>query len=164
MGNFRPFLWTNGKMLDLTTLVPANSLLQLLNASSINDRGEISGFGLTGNGEVHAYLLTPAKPSSSGASGPTGTAAIVTPVNLTTSDSSLVLDGSGSTSAAGVLQYLYTVVPGGKQAAILQIATDPKATIDFVDGPGSYLIQLTVTDASGNSAKSPIVMLNYQPS
>jgi hypothetical protein len=164
MGNFRPFLWTNGKMLDLMTLVPANSPLQLLNASSINDRGEITGFGLTSNGEVHAYLLTPAGPSPSATTGPTGTTAIVTPLNLTTSDSSVMLDGSGSTSAVGALQYLYTVVQGGKQAAILQIATDPKATIDFVEGPGLYLIQLTVTDASGNAAKSPVVMLNYQPS
>jgi hypothetical protein len=136
----------------------------LLNASSINDRGEITGFGLTSNGEVHAYLLTPAGPSPSATTGPTGTTAIVTPLNLTTSDSSVMLDGSGSTSAAGALQYLYTVVQGGKQAAILQIATDPKATIDFVEGPGLYLIQLTVTDASGNAAKSPVVMLNYQPS
>jgi hypothetical protein len=66
-----------------------------------------------------------------------------------------VLDGSGSTSAAGTLQYLYMVVPGGKQAAILQTPTDPKATIDFVDGPGLYLIQLTVTDASGIARKAP---------
>lgn len=97
-------------------------------------------------------------------SGPTGTAPIVTPPNLTTSDSTVVLDGSGSTSAAGALQYLYMEVPGGKEAAILQSATDPRATIDFVEGPGLYLIQLTVTDASGNSAKTPVITLNYQSS
>jgi hypothetical protein len=62
------------------------------------------------------------------------------------------------------LQYLYAVVPGGQQAAILQSATDPKATVEFVSGAGLYLIQLTVTDASGNSAKSPVITLNYQPS
>jgi len=164
MGNFRPFLWTKGKMLDLTTLVPANSALQLLNANSINDRGEISGFGLTNNGEVHAYLLTPAKTSSSGTSGPTGTTAIVTPLNLTTSDSSVVLDGSGSTSGSGNLSYLFTVLPGGNVPALLQTSTSPMATIDFVNGPGLYLLQLIVTDAIGNSAKSQVIMLNYQPS
>jgi hypothetical protein len=37
----------------------------LLPASSINDSGEISGLGVTSNGEVHAYLLTPARTSSS---------------------------------------------------------------------------------------------------
>jgi len=51
-------------------------------------------------------------------------------------------------------------VAGGKQSAILQTPNNPKATIDFVKGPGLYLIQLTVTDASGVSAKSPVVMLN----
>lgn len=158
MGNPRPFLWANGKMLDLTTLVPANSPLQLLTASSINDRGEITGFGVTSNGEVHGLLSTPSNPLSS----PT-TTAVVTPLNLTTSDSSIVLDGSGSTSASGTLPYLYALVPGGKQAAILQSASDPKATIEFVEGSGLYLIQLTVTDASGNTANSPVIMLNYQP-
>ena len=60
------------------------------------------------------------------------------------------------------MQYLYQVVPGGKQAAILQSATDPKATVEFVNGAGLYLIQLTVTDGAGQSAKSPVVMLNFQ--
>jgi len=93
----------------------------------------------------------------------TGTNAVVTPLNLTTSASSVVLDGSGSTSASGNLRYQFTVVPGGKQPALLQTPSDPKATVDFVNGPGLYLVQLIVTDASGNSAKSPVIMLTYQP-
>ncbi len=73
----------------------------------------------------------------------------MTPLTLTTSQASVVLDASGSTSASGKLQYLFEVVPGGKQPALLQSPTNPKATVDFVNGPGLYLVQLVVTDASG---------------
>ena len=57
-----------------------------------------------------------------------------------------VLDGSGSTRGSGTCQYLYTVIPGRG-----------KATVDFVNGPGLHLLQLIVTDASGNRAKSPVI-------
>jgi hypothetical protein len=88
----------------------------------------------------------------------------VTSLILTTSQSSVVLDASGSTSALGSLSYLFSVVPGGEVPALLQSPGDSKATVDFVNGPGLYLVQLTVTDASGSTATSPVIMLNYQPS
>jgi hypothetical protein len=61
------------------------------------------------------------------------------------------------------LKYLFMVVPGGLQPALLQTPGNPKATVDFVNGPGLYLVQLIVTDASGNTSKSAVIMLNYQP-
>ena len=45
------FLWKEGQIRDLNTLLPANSPLHLLTASSINDAGEIAGQGC-----VHAGL------------------------------------------------------------------------------------------------------------
>jgi probable HAF family extracellular repeat protein len=164
--NFKPraFLWENGTMTDLNALIPANSSLHLMLACGINSRGQIVGFGVTNAGVAHGYLLTPNSLTSGNGITPSGTIAVVTPLNLTTSASSVVLDGSGSTSASGGLSYLYRVVPGGNQAAILQTPNNPTATVDFVNGPGLYLVQLTVTDSSGNSSKSPVVMLNYQPS
>jgi hypothetical protein len=163
MGNPRAFLWENGVITDLNTLVPANSPLYLLTGFSSNSRGEIAGFGVTTDGEIHAYLASPnylsSAPAAAGA-----TVAVVTPMSLTTNLSSVVLDASASTSASGDLQYQFTVVSGGLQAALLQTPNDPKATVDFVKGPGLYLVQLTVTDAGGNSSKSSVVMLNYQPS
>lgn len=58
-GNPRAFIWRNGVMTDLNTLVPENSPLYLLFSSAINNRGEIAGFGVTEEGDVHAYLLQP---------------------------------------------------------------------------------------------------------
>ena len=59
------FLWENGgPSVDLNTLIPPGSALQLAGASWINDRGEITGRGVPpGCGDVdicgHAFLLIP---------------------------------------------------------------------------------------------------------
>jgi len=58
-GNLRGFLWQNGTMTDLNTLIPADSPLFLLFADIINSRGEIVGFGVNSTGEVHGFLATP---------------------------------------------------------------------------------------------------------
>jgi probable HAF family extracellular repeat protein len=59
-GEVRAFLWENGgPMIDLNTLVPANSSLHLDYALSINDRGEIAGYGFLPNGDQHPFLLIP---------------------------------------------------------------------------------------------------------
>ncbi len=87
-------------------------------------------------------------------------AAVVTPSSLTTTEKSITLDGSGSTGA-GALTYFYSVLPGGKVPAILQTPASPKAIVQFVNGPGTYLVQLKVTDSAGNSATSDPITLVY---
>jgi len=58
--NERAFIWQNGVMTDLNTLIPPDSPLYLLEADSINDRGQIIGFAFDLNsGEGHAFLATP---------------------------------------------------------------------------------------------------------
>jgi probable HAF family extracellular repeat protein len=57
-GSPRAFLWHNGEMRDLNTLVPKNSPLFLLTAFAINDVGEIAGFGTDSSGEIHGFLAT----------------------------------------------------------------------------------------------------------
>lgn len=52
-------LWSQkGGMNDLNNLIPSNSGWVLLLATSINNAGQITGYG-TINGENHAFLLTP---------------------------------------------------------------------------------------------------------
>jgi probable HAF family extracellular repeat protein len=41
----RAFLWENGSMIDLNANIPAGFSLRLTNAATINERGEIGGYG-----------------------------------------------------------------------------------------------------------------------
>lgn len=59
-GNPRAFLWHKGRMTDLNSLIRGGSSLVLLEASSINSRGDIAGYGfLPSTGEIHAFLARP---------------------------------------------------------------------------------------------------------
>ncbi len=58
--NGSAFVWRNGVMTDLNTLIPANSPLFLENATSNNDRGQIVGGAVVvATGETHVFLATP---------------------------------------------------------------------------------------------------------
>lgn len=52
------FLYSKGKMVDLTARLPAGSGWKLTKATGINDSGQICGSG-TINDHIHAFLLTP---------------------------------------------------------------------------------------------------------
>ena len=58
-GNMSAFYWKNNVMTDLNSLISANSGWYLLNTASINDAGQIAGFGVNPDGEIHAFLATP---------------------------------------------------------------------------------------------------------
>jgi probable HAF family extracellular repeat protein len=64
------FLWENGEpMIDLNTLIPSNSSLELYDAENINDRGEIAGRGLPPGCDDkdacgHVFLLIPCDPAA----------------------------------------------------------------------------------------------------
>jgi probable HAF family extracellular repeat protein len=62
----RAFLWENGSIVDLNTLIPAGSSLHLVWAPVINDRGEIAGAGVPRgvppanfDAQGHAFVLIP---------------------------------------------------------------------------------------------------------
>lgn len=60
------FVWDDGVMTDLNTLIPADSGWVLQSAEGINDLGDITGFGTFG-GNTRAYLLTAVPEPSSAA-------------------------------------------------------------------------------------------------
>jgi probable HAF family extracellular repeat protein len=56
----RAFLWENGAMTDLNTLVTVNpGKLYLLLGESINSSGEITGLAVDGAGKFHGFLAIP---------------------------------------------------------------------------------------------------------
>src|SRR5436309_15537 len=60
----RAVLWDKGSIVDLNTLIPSNSSLELFDVTNINDRGEIAGRALpAGCDDVHfcghVFLLIP---------------------------------------------------------------------------------------------------------
>jgi probable HAF family extracellular repeat protein len=54
----RAYIYENGVVTDLNTLIPAGSGLTLYAATGINNAGQIVGYAL-GGGRFHAFLLTP---------------------------------------------------------------------------------------------------------
>jgi uncharacterized membrane protein len=59
-GNPRAIYWHHGIPIDLNTQVASGSNLYLLWAGDINNRGEITGWGVdTSTGEIHTYLAVP---------------------------------------------------------------------------------------------------------
>jgi probable HAF family extracellular repeat protein len=151
-GNPRAYLWQNGVMTDLNTLIQANSpFAVLLIAFSINSRGQIAGFGVTNAGDVHAFLATPAPVTTASAG----------PKNSTLVAREIVLDGTASISADGKpLTYLWSIPQGSPSAAILH-GTTASPTVQFSPARGVYTFQLTVTDSTGTSA-SDLVTINFQ--
>ncbi|HLV81860.1 MAG TPA: hypothetical protein VKT32_16350 [Chthonomonadaceae bacterium] len=53
------FLYHNGVMVDLNTRIPTNSGITLQTATGINHAGQIVGTGVTTDGRMVAFLLTP---------------------------------------------------------------------------------------------------------
>jgi probable HAF family extracellular repeat protein len=53
------FLWRDGVMHNLNDLIPSGGSLDLRSALDINDAGQIVGYGITPNEELHGFLLEP---------------------------------------------------------------------------------------------------------
>ena len=65
----RAFLWQDGSLFDLNTLIPSSSSLYLQLTNAINDAGEIAGTAVDANGNQHAFLLIPCDQNHSGVEG-----------------------------------------------------------------------------------------------
>jgi probable HAF family extracellular repeat protein len=131
-GRARAFLWENGTMVDLNSLLPANSGWQLVSASFLNDAGQVVGFGIL-NGKPGWYLFTPSsanRPPTANA-GPDQAADCAAPV---------VLDGSASADPDGdTLSYEW-------REGNLVLGWGATVTVSLP--MGGHTISLTVTDPS----------------
>jgi probable HAF family extracellular repeat protein len=64
VGNGRAYLYDDGVVTDLNTLVPAGSGLTLTAARGINNAGQIVGVAVDAASRSHAFLLTPIAPDT----------------------------------------------------------------------------------------------------
>jgi len=57
-GERRAFLYENGKTIDLNDLIAPGQWTHIA-AKDINNKGQITGYGINAKGEPHAFLMTP---------------------------------------------------------------------------------------------------------
>jgi probable HAF family extracellular repeat protein len=68
VGPWRAYLYSDGVVTDLNSLIPAGSGLHLYSATAINNAGQIVGYAYDAAAHYHAFLLTPTSTDSSQAS------------------------------------------------------------------------------------------------
>jgi probable HAF family extracellular repeat protein len=83
--DIRPFLYGDGQIIDLNSLIDKGSSWTVRFVNSINDAGQIAGFGVNQDGVGHALLLTPEGGGAPGRPGPYAVAVrgfVQLPVNV----------------------------------------------------------------------------------
>ena len=63
------WLWEEGSIVDLNTLVSPDTTVHVAGAASINERGEIVAGGMTGDGNQHVVVLIPCDENHPGVDG-----------------------------------------------------------------------------------------------
>jgi probable HAF family extracellular repeat protein len=58
-GGFDSFLYSGGTMIDLNTAIDPASGWKLCDVDSINDMGQIVGYGVNSDGQLDSLMLTP---------------------------------------------------------------------------------------------------------
>jgi probable HAF family extracellular repeat protein len=132
------FVYAEGVVTDLNTLIPTGSGLHLLYANAINNAGQIVGVAYDSRAHYHAFLLTPAAPG--------------TPV-VQIGDAS-VTEGQTGTRAAG---FTVTLSPASSEPVTVSYSTangSATAGSDYQSASG------TVTFAAGETAKPISVLVN----
>jgi probable HAF family extracellular repeat protein len=142
------FFYSDGVMIDLNNLLPANSGWTLINATAINDLGQIVGQGYNAaTGQDDAFLLN-----------------IYSPLSITAQPQSLVVnafnDASFSVTATGTppLGYQWSVngtnIPGATSSS-LTIAKVVQTNL------GTYSVLVTNASGTTNSANATLSMYPF---
>ena len=133
---YHAFIWENGQMTDLNSLIPANSGWILTSATAINDNGDIVGTALLG-GQVHGFLLT--APQQAGQA-----PVAVANANILTGKAPLSINFSASESYdpdGTIVSYQWGFGDGASSSE-----ANPSHT--YAE-PGTYTATLFVTDNQG---------------
>lgn len=165
-GQARAFLSEAGaQMVDLNTLLPADSGWVLLSANAINDAGQIAGEGLF-DGQRRAFLLTP--PVASDTTPPVVSSVTTTPSSIwppkhqmvDVSVTTLATDDSGETPTCAV-QSVASSEPDnadgdGNSSWDTEVVGPARVRVRAERaGPGGarvYTVTVACTDGAGNTA------------
>lgn len=147
----RAFLWQNGQMTDLNSLIPSGSGWMLASANGINDSGQIVGWGLSADGKPRAYLLTPVQPSIPNAKSASDGSQVGLPLSTITAvfNGFFYVEQDNRASAIRIAGSGFSV--GQKVSASGSIQT----TAD-----GERYVQADTITPSGTGSISPIAMSN----
>lgn len=96
----RAFLYKDGAMVDLNTLMPPDFICTLSRAADINDQGQILASGHC-NGQSRSFLLTPGTSSPVETSNPVPSIAITSPASATKNAPSFTLHVHGANFLPG---------------------------------------------------------------
>ncbi len=132
------FIYADGVVTNLNSLIPAGTGLHLAYATGINNAGQIVGVAYDAQAHYHAFLLTPIA---------TGTAVI-------NSGDASVTEGHSGTSAVNFTVTLSTAVSGPVTLAYSTSNGTATAGGDYQSASG------TVTFAAGETSKTIPVLVN----
>jgi len=125
------FLWQNGTLIDLNTLLPANSGWILQRATGINDAGQIVGYG-TLNGLLTGFLLTPTPPTPTTGAGTLSLSQSTYSINKNDGTVTITVTRTGGTTGAVSAQF--ATAPGTAEAG--SDFTPVYTTVNFANGQG----------------------------
>lgn len=146
---YHAFIWKNGLMTDLNSLIPIDSGWILTAASAINDKGDIVGTGLLG-GQVHGFLLTTNQSSPVPVAVPPVAIAIA---DVTKGKAPLTVNFSGSDSydtSGSLVGYQWDFGDGSSSSEL-----NPTHTYTV---SGSYVTTLLVTDSQALTDSTQITI------
>jgi probable HAF family extracellular repeat protein len=145
------FLYSNGQMTDLNTLIDPSSGWTLIDGFGINDLGQITGDGII-NGQQHAFLMTP----------PGSLTVTISPAGAVGAGAMWNVDGGRWQASGAVVPNLsvgsHTVAFSGVQGW----TTPPSQTVTIANGQtasavGTYTpFFAAIFTASTTSGKAPL--------
>jgi probable HAF family extracellular repeat protein len=142
------FLYENGVMTDLNTLIPANSgFMNLEYANAIDNSGRIAGYGTTTDSHIHAFLLTPIPVPPAAAP----TLAVSGKKKLSTTRVKIVVRGVTSGEVTNVTYKL------GKRTRTATGASAWKFTARL--NPGRNVLTIVAHGPGGNSAPAKVIVI-----